>query len=103
MDAPTTADMLEKSSAFISKMLGKPETYVMVSIQSDTPMMFGGDTRPLAFISLKSIGLPAGQCSEFSTRICNFIEAEMDISPDRIFIDFSDLDRNMFGWNGKTF
>jgi hypothetical protein len=25
------------------------------------------------------------------------------VPPDRVFIDFKDLARDLFGWNGKTF
>jgi hypothetical protein len=38
-----------------------------------------------------------------SQKICSYIEEELGVPPDRVFIDFRDLERNMFGWNGKTF
>jgi phenylpyruvate tautomerase PptA (4-oxalocrotonate tautomerase family) len=95
--------ILKKSSEFISEMLEKPENYVMVSIEAGKQMMFGGNNHPTAFVKLKSIGLPVDRCAEFSGKICAFLSSELDIEPDRIFIGFMDLERNMFGWNGKTF
>lgn len=103
MNADATQSILKKSSEFISEMLGKPEKYVMVSAEAGQQMLFGGNDDPTAFVQLKSIGLPVDKCTEFSGRICQFLSDELGIKPDRIFIDFADLERNMFGWNGKTF
>ena len=103
MNADETQSILNKSSEFISKMLGKPEKYVMVSVEAGQQMLFGGNDDPTAFVQLKSIGLPVDRCTEFSGRICQFLSDELGVKPDRIFIDFADLERNMFGWNGKTF
>ena len=101
-DARTVA-LLNKASAMVSQMLGKPEQFVMVSIETDKRMMFGGDGEPTAFVQLKSIGLPTDRCAEFSGKICQFLNDELGIQPDRVFIDFKDAARNLFGWNGKTF
>ncbi len=98
-----TESILKKASDFISEMLIKPEQYVMVSIETDPQMMFAGDTQPTAFVQLKSIGLQTDKCTEFSGKICQFINDELGIQADRVFIDFKDLQGNMFGWNNKTF
>jgi phenylpyruvate tautomerase PptA (4-oxalocrotonate tautomerase family) len=92
-----------KASAFIAELLGKPEGYVMVAIKHSTPMRFGGGLGPTAMVQLHSIGLPEERCAEFSGKICAFIEETLGVAPDRIYIDFRDLKRSMFGWNGKTF
>ena len=95
--------LLTKMSAFIAELLGKPESYVMISIQPETPLFFGGSDEPAAFIRLKSIGLPQERCPELSQKICRHVEQELGVPQDRVFIDFKDLARNLFGWNGKTF
>jgi phenylpyruvate tautomerase len=103
LDESTVNTLLEKSSQFISSMAGKPEQYVMVTIDHGKDIMFGGNTEPAAMVKLKSIGLPTDKCNEYASRICQFINDEIDVPPDRVFIDFVDLQRNMFAWNGKTF
>lgn len=103
VDQASNQQLLKKSSAFIAELLGKPESYVMVSFQPETPLIFGGTDAPAAFVRLKSIGLPQDRCPELSETICRFIEQELGVPQDRVFIDFKDLARNMFGWNGKTF
>ncbi len=95
--------ILKKASEFIADMLSKPEKYVMVSIETDKQMIFSGDNKPTAFIQLKSIGLPIDKCGDFSSKICKFINDEFDIQADRVFIDFKDLQRELFGWNNATF
>jgi len=103
LDQASTRAIIKKASVFIADLLNKPESYVMASIKPDTPLAFGGTHDPAAFVRLKSIGLPTDRCAEFSEKICGFVDRELVVSKDRVFIDFKDLDRNMFGWNGKTF
>ncbi|MBN1847497.1 MAG: hypothetical protein JW932_02845 [Deltaproteobacteria bacterium] len=95
--------LLKKATVFIAVMLGKPESFVMVSIQSESDLVFGGSHQTAAFVQLKSIGLPKDRCAEFSDKICGFIHQEMKIPKERIYIDFTDINGTMFGWNGKTF
>jgi phenylpyruvate tautomerase PptA (4-oxalocrotonate tautomerase family) len=103
IDESSTQDLTKKFSVFVSEMLGKPEQYVMISIRTEANLIFGGSDQLAAFVQLKSIGLPKERCAEFSEKICIIIDSELGIPKDRIFIDFHDLERSMFGWDGKTF
>ncbi len=102
-DQISNPELINKTSAFIADLLDKPESYVMISIRPGTLLNFGGSDKPAAFVRLKSIGLPKDRCGELSQKICSYIEEEMNVPKDRVFIDFKDLERTMFGWNGKTF
>jgi phenylpyruvate tautomerase len=102
--APSSqGNLMKETSAFIAEMLAKPESYVMVAIKPELPLFFGGSDDPAAFVRLKSIGLSKERCTEYSEKICSFVEQELEVPPERIFIDFKNLERDMFGWNGKTF
>ena len=103
MDGTTIQEALERTSEFVANLLGKPDKWVMVSIDCGTRMMFGKSMQPMAYVELKSIGLPENKCPDFSKGLCDFIESEFDIPADRIYIDFHDIDRKMFGWNRDTF
>ena len=103
IDQASNRELLHKTSSFIAELLGKPESYIMISIKSEILLNFAGSDEPTAFVRLKSIGLPKERCTEFSKKICGFVERELEIPPNRVFIDFKDLKREMFGWNGKTF
>ena len=103
LEASVAADLTKKTSAFAAELLGKSEAYVMIALKSGTVMTFAGSYEPAAFIEVKSIGLPEVQCGAFATKISAFIHEELGIEPDRVFIDFTDLPRTRFAWNGKTF
>ena len=103
MKASVAADLAIKMSAFAAELIGKPEAYVMTALNPDTTMTFAGSHAPAAFIEVKSIGLSEAKCDAFADKISAFIRAELGIEPDRTFIDFTDLPRTRFAWNGKTF
>lgn len=92
-----------KSSALVAEQLGKPERYVMTSVETNTAMQFAGSDEPLAYLELKSIGLPAAITADVSRALCDLVTAETGISPERIYIEFADAPRKMWGWNGGTF
>ena len=75
----------------------------MISICQNTPMIFNKINKKIAYIVLKSIGLPRDKCPNFSKKNCIFIESELNIPSDRIYIDFCDIDKKMFGRNKNTF
>jgi phenylpyruvate tautomerase PptA (4-oxalocrotonate tautomerase family) len=102
-DQESSPELMKKTSAFIADLLGKPESYVMISIKQGTSLIFGGSDKPAAFVRLESIGLPRDRCTELSDKICSYIAEELGVPKERVFIDFKDLERNLFGWNGKTF
>lgn len=52
-------NILKDASTVVAQELGKPEEFVMIAVQPDTPMLFAGTDDPVAFLELKSIGLPA--------------------------------------------
>ncbi|HEU24154.1 MAG: hypothetical protein C0176_00675 [Mesoaciditoga sp.] len=98
----TKEDLLKGLSSLVSKLLGKPERYVMASIETKK-MIFDGKMDPCAFVELKSIGLPEGRTDKLSGELCDFIEKNTGIKKDRIYINFVDFKGSMWGWNGTTF
>ncbi len=91
------------TSECIAESLNKSEKYVMVTIQSDQIMTFAGTNEACAYIELKSIELPRDRVSELSTKLCNMIQRNVGAAPERIYIEFTDSSRDMWGWDGKTF
>jgi phenylpyruvate tautomerase PptA (4-oxalocrotonate tautomerase family) len=95
--------LLKGLSASVAEMLGKPENYVMLALEHNPDMLFAGSSDPLAYLELKSIGLPAGRTKEFSAQLCSLVSRELDIAAERIYIEFADAERGMWGWKGATF
>ena len=92
---------LSKSSDFISSLLNKPETFVMVKLTDSQKMYFSGTNEPCCFIEIKSIG--SLEPSKMSNLICEFFSKELEISTERIYIFFQNVDSSMWAWNNRTF
>ena len=94
--------LLTQASKQLAEALGKPERYVMVALQPQSQMSFGRTDDPVAYLELKSIGLPETKTAELSAMLCNLM-AGFNIPADRVYIEFADAPRKMWGWNGGTF
>lgn len=102
-DPALRPELLKRASEQVAAMLGKPERYVMVVLENNPDMLFAGDTAPLAYLELKSIGLPSDRTAEFSHALCELLGQQLDIPPDRVYIEFADAERHLWGWNAGTF
>lgn len=103
LDADTAQALLAEASSLVAAELGKPESYVMVALEPPIPMLFAGKNDPLAYLELKSIGLPEAKTSGLSQALCNLMDKTVGISKERVYIEFADAPRAMWGWNGATF
>jgi phenylpyruvate tautomerase PptA (4-oxalocrotonate tautomerase family) len=95
--------LIATASRLVAGQLGKPERYVMVSLEHNPAMLFGGEDTALAYLELKSIGLPAAATPDLSRALCELMQQTLGIDQDRVYIEFSDAPRHMWGWNGGTF
>ncbi len=102
--APATrTEFLKEASFRISKILQKPEKVVMTIFEPPVPMTFGGTEEAAAYLEIKSIGLTEEQASCMAGDIPELVKKHLSISPDRIYIEFSDAPRKFWGWNMGTF
>lgn len=99
----TQRELLENLSRETAGQLGKPERYVMVAVEPACAMLFAGSDAPLAYLELKSIGLPENLTPTLSEALCKQVSDTLDIAADRIYIEFANAPRQMWGWNGGTF
>ncbi len=90
-------------SAKTAGILAKPESYVMSLLEAQVSMTMSGTTEPAAYIELKSINLPEDKTSELSSELCQQISKLLEINPNRIYIEFSNAQRHLWGWDGRTF
>jgi phenylpyruvate tautomerase PptA (4-oxalocrotonate tautomerase family) len=95
--------ILRNASSLVATELGKPESFVMIALEPDTTMLFAGSDEPVAFLELKSIGLPAGKTKRLSQALCELIEGHLGIARDRVYVKFIDVRRGMWGWKGDVF
>lgn len=103
LDQSAVVRLIRNASAFMARVLDKPEQYIMVACTPAIPMILSANTQPAAYIELKSIGLQQARCPDLCREICGFIERELGVRSDRVYIEFTAINGAMFGWNGKTF
>ena len=102
-DIADKPSVLRRLSQLAAQETSKPESYVMVEIVHNPSMLFAGKDTPLAFLECKSIGLTEKQAKSLSASISELLKAELNISPDRIYIEFSNAPAAFWGYNGSTF
>lgn len=101
--AEDRASMMAELSRRVAELLGKPESYVMVILESGRDLLFAGTAAPAAYLELKSLGLAETQTPELSRRLCEWLESRLAIPAQRIYIEFASPPRQLFGWNKGTF
>jgi len=95
--------LLSSLSRIVAQTIGKPEQYVMVSV-SPAAMLMSGKTGDAAFVDLRSIGGLSGSVNkELSQRICALLQQSIGIPSDRVYLNFTDVEAQNWGWNGSTF
>lgn len=95
--------ILEAASATVAEQLGKPERYVMVILENNRDMLFAASGAPLAYLELKSLGLPEDETPAISAALCHFMEQHFGVPPARVYIELASPPRHLFGWDSKTF
>ncbi len=103
VDKEQRKPLLSMASRAVAEALGKPERYVMVALTPNPDMVFAGNDAALAYLELKSIGLPESQTRDLSARLCGLMEETLGIPKERVYIEFANVSRSLWGWNGGTF
>ena len=95
--------LLASLSKAVAETIGKPEQYVMVSA-SPAAMLMSGKPGDGAFVDLRSIGGLSDEVNrKLSHQVCKLLKDSLGISPDRVYLNFTDVDAGNWGWNGSTF
>jgi len=96
--------LLKTLSAALAKELGKPESYVMVSFESDATIVFGGTTEPACFAAVKNIGaFTPAQTERLSALLCTRLSEALGVPPNRIYIEFVNAQGYLWGHDSGTF
>jgi len=95
--------LLTSLSKIVAETIGKPEQYVMVTI-GPAAIMMSGKPGDAAFVDVRSIGgLNAGVNGQLSQKVCALLTQSLPVPPDRIYLNFSEVEAGNWGWNGNTF
>lgn len=87
----------------IVELLGKPQKYIMVIVRDKEDIFFDGSNLPAAYLEVKNIGeFTPEKTKELSKRFCDHIE-KLGIPPNRVYIEYNDAKRYLWGYNRTTF
>ncbi|XP_031491373.1 uncharacterized protein LOC116258383 [Nymphaea colorata] len=104
LDGVDTSSILAEATKNVAKIIGKPESYVMIVLKGSVPIAFGGNEQPAAYGELVSIGgLNPDTNKKLSAAISNILETKLSVPKSRFFLKFYDTKGSNFGWNGSTF
>lgn len=96
-------NLLVPLSKIVAECIGKPERYVMITI-TEVALVMGGREDPAAYADLRSIGgLDAAVNRRLSERICALLKEQLSIPPDRVYLVFTCVSAQDWGWNSSTF
>ncbi len=99
----TVDALLMGGTAAVVEVMGKPERFVMASCER-ADIAFGGSRDPAAWVEVRSIGgLDDDTNVALSERLCALLGTVADIPAERCFLNFVDIPRPNWGWNGGTF
>lgn len=96
-----TATLMEKSTGMLCSVLEKPKTFMMVYVDSGCSMMFNGTTEPFAFAQLRLFAFEEELAKGIIKAISTFIEDELQVKPNRQYIQLTEMKNTLFGWDGK--
>ena len=95
--------LLAALSKAVAGATGKPEQYVMVTATQST-MLMSGQAGDAAFVDIRGIGGLNGETNrKLSQQICKLLKDSIGIAPDRVYLNFTDVEAGSWGWNGSTF
>jgi phenylpyruvate tautomerase len=95
--------LLRSLSKAVAETIGKPEQYVMVTV-SQAAMAMSGKPGNAAFVDIRSIGgLSSSVNRKLSEQVCILLNDSLGIPPDRVYLNFADVEAGKWGWNGSTF
>ncbi|MCQ2913847.1 MAG: phenylpyruvate tautomerase MIF-related protein [Alphaproteobacteria bacterium] len=95
--------LMNYASKVVAETVEKPEAYVMVNVVENQHLIFGAKVTPCVYMEMKSVGLPQSKIPELSATLTKMIEDKLHVPSNRIYIEFSSVPGNMWGFNGSTF
>jgi len=83
-------------------LLGKSESWLMLSFNDKSDMFFKGKQAPMAFVDISVFGQSTdAQCEQMTKEMCRIYSEELGIAPDKLYVKYSGS--NQWGWNNMNF
>ncbi len=98
-----SSEIIAELSKTIAAATKKPESYVLISLDTDRSMSFGGTEEPCCFGEITSIGGFGGRNAEISGMVMAVVEKHLGVSSSRFYLKFNAPAGSEIGWQGATF
>jgi len=95
--------LLASLSKTIAEIIGKPQQYVMVTARQ-VAIQMSGSPGDAAFVDVRSIGGLTDEVNrKLSQKVSQLLHDSLGIPPNRIYLNFTDVQARHWSWNGSTF
>lgn len=103
IDDDAVSPMLSACSAKLAELLTQPEAYVMTLFERATGMTMAGTANPCCLVEIRSVvPFTSDQTRAMARTFCPMLAEYLGVPPNRIFLNFTDFAKNMWGFNGST-
>jgi len=103
-DTETKTALLAEVSESASRLLKKPERWVMTCLEPGAAMTFAGTEEPACYIEVKNIGKFTPELTSLlSSEISSLVSKHLGIDKARTYVEFSDAVGYLWGYDGSTF
>ena len=99
-------DKVSKSiSGILFSVLNKSEDYIMCVYPKSHYQSFANNSLdPSIYVEIKNVGVLSPEVtSELTEKLTSILIENTEAPASRIYIEFQNSERHMWGWNGKTF
>ena len=104
LSATAQSALMSTLSQSVAKILGKPESYMMVVLRSEVPMLMGGSAEPTALVKVRSVGaISAPQSRELAGSITQSLVKAGGLDDDRVYCLFEGVPGARWAQGGQTF
>jgi phenylpyruvate tautomerase len=100
---PDRSGLMRSLSDCVCTGLGKAETYMMVILNDETPMLFGGSEEPVAHLTLRALNLRDEAVRALAGDLTRLVHEKLGIESSRVYIVFMEADMRKWAWDGRTF
>ena len=104
LDSVKIEKIQHDATTILSEQIGKSPDFVMTVLNFDHDLSFGNSPEPCAYAEVKNVGsLNPELTNSMSRDLCTLISSSLNVSEEKIYIEFQESERHLWGWNGKTF
>lgn len=100
---PDKEKLMRTLSACVCRGLGKAETYMLVKVQDEQAMFFGGTDDPVVHMTLRAMVFKDQAVRQLAEELTTIMQDELGVESQRVSMVFMDSDLSKWAWDGRPF